>query len=298
MEFVDTQISHEDDSIGTLLRLALAREVSSFGENVSIATLRTDPDGLHDARVAIRRMRSYLRTFRNMFEPSWASGIRADLSWYGTLLGAVRNVDVIAIRLGLRDEETLHLEESAILRDVISARWTACFDELVEAGESRRYAALRKYLDMLGHYPPLRPTSHVSARSALPVLLERPWRDVREAARSARMARTEANLHALRIRAKELRYASELASKTFGKRAMRLASSAAAIQDRLGSHRDALACVALLDEVGYDYASIYAAMSQLAAREQLAARNELVGLPDDLRMLKKRWKIFRQFARN
>jgi CHAD domain-containing protein len=232
-----------------------------------------------------------------MFEPTWASNIRADLSWYGTLLGAVRNVDVIAIRLGLRDKPLLDSPESEILREVISARWNACFDDLVQAGESQRYAAFRKHLDMLGNYPPIRASAHVPARHALPYLLERPWRDLREAARAAQKTGSEAHLHALRIRAKELRYATELASGTLGKRATRLASSAAAIQDRLGSHRDALACVTLLDEVRYDHPHIFVEVNQLTIRERLAAQTKLVGLPDDYRTLKKRWKTFRQFAR-
>ena len=85
--------------------------------------------------------------------------------------------------------------------------------------------ALPRYETVLGHIdrlvavqPPLTARADEESRAALGSLLRRPWRNVREAARRSRESPNEANLHALRIPAKELRYAAELASGVFGQR--------------------------------------------------------------------------------
>ena len=52
-----------------------------------------------------RRIRSHLRTFRTVVDPIWASVVRAELGWFGGLLGDVRNFDVMAGRIKKRADE-------------------------------------------------------------------------------------------------------------------------------------------------------------------------------------------------
>src|SRR6185436_5127820 len=52
-----------------------------------------DMEGIHQRRVATRRMRAALRVFRG-FVPDAAEDVRAELKWLAGSLGAVRDLDV------------------------------------------------------------------------------------------------------------------------------------------------------------------------------------------------------------
>ena len=52
-----------------------------------------DPEGLHQMRVATRRLRAALRLFEQVV-PTDAEALRAELKWLATSLGAVRDLDV------------------------------------------------------------------------------------------------------------------------------------------------------------------------------------------------------------
>ena len=62
------------------------------------ATRLGEAEPLHQMRVATRRLRSDLRTFRSLLDPAWTDETRAELKWLGELLGAVRDADVLAER--------------------------------------------------------------------------------------------------------------------------------------------------------------------------------------------------------
>ena len=46
---------------------------------------------MHQARVATRRLRSDLKTFRQVVDPEWDTSLREELQWLGGLLGTVRD---------------------------------------------------------------------------------------------------------------------------------------------------------------------------------------------------------------
>ncbi len=54
---------------------------------------------VHQARVAVRRLRSHLKTFREVLDPVWVRHVRNDLKWVGVALGELRDDDVLAAHL-------------------------------------------------------------------------------------------------------------------------------------------------------------------------------------------------------
>ena len=54
---------------------------------------------VHQARVAMRRLRSLLQTFSVVLDPVWVQHVRSDLEWAGSPLGELRDADVLAVRL-------------------------------------------------------------------------------------------------------------------------------------------------------------------------------------------------------
>ena len=82
---------------------------SRFSTNGSLAhdpgtRLGTDPEELHQFRVATRRLRAFLRAGRELLDPAWAEPLREELRWLGGALGPVRDLDVLIERLAVEVE--------------------------------------------------------------------------------------------------------------------------------------------------------------------------------------------------
>ena len=225
--------------------------------------LRVSPSGptvrdVHQARVATRRLRSDLKTFGHLLDPVWLRHTRDDLRWVGDGLGQVRDVDVLTESL-LSDEGGSSLGESAF-RDQCRNRLLS--DRAAAVGKlSEVLAAEERYLNLLDrlHAAALRPpflepdagpvarsgasASHspgTRAADALPAVVGAQWRSLRKRVRKAGRHPSDRDLHRIRIRAKQLRYAAEAAAPVIGKPASRLASAAEQVQTTLGAHHDAV----------------------------------------------------------
>ena len=74
-----------------VLRAAVARSTARLDQPRSRRRLGDDPEDVHQARVATRRLRSDLRTFGAVVDPEWDAALRDELKWLGALLGAVRD---------------------------------------------------------------------------------------------------------------------------------------------------------------------------------------------------------------
>jgi len=57
--------------------------------------LGTDPEELHKMRAAVRLLRAILGAVRDMFDLDWLEGLRGELDWLGTVLGGLRDLDVL-----------------------------------------------------------------------------------------------------------------------------------------------------------------------------------------------------------
>jgi CHAD domain-containing protein len=93
-----------DPVVAALDRRARLREVISASIAAGVAALVEQDPGIrlggdsehvHKARVATRRLRSDLRTFRPVLDRGWVGRMREELRWVGAALGAVRDADVL-----------------------------------------------------------------------------------------------------------------------------------------------------------------------------------------------------------
>jgi inorganic triphosphatase YgiF len=85
-----------------LIRHAIAVSVASLMRHDPGVRLGDDPEDVHRARVATRRLRSQLRTFGTLLDAEWANALREDLRWLGAGLGSVRDRQVMAQRFRSR----------------------------------------------------------------------------------------------------------------------------------------------------------------------------------------------------
>jgi CHAD domain-containing protein len=286
-------------TVSDLLTDALSAAARSFAAHETEAAARRDEEDLHQARVSLRRIRSYLRTFHTAVDAVWASAVRAEFGWYGGLLGDVRNFDVMAGRVRVRADQSEDLVGYKELLAAVSVARTAALGKLAEAHELPRYQSVQRQVRSIADREVrIGPGASEEAAAACARLLRRPFRAVREASKAARRSTSETQLHVLRIRSKELRYASELSSEIFGAPAFRLARAAQYVQDRLGEHRDALAAAAFARHAAIEHPSCAYAAGQLVIVERLAAEHSIQDLGGDLKRIRQRWREFERSTKN
>lgn len=201
-----------------------------------------DAEAVHQARVATRRMRSDLRTFRPLVDRAWADSIREELRWLAGLLGEVRDTDVLLARLQVQAAE---LEDgdraaSAVLLGRLEDQRATRRAVLVAALEGDRYREIVHVLEKAIAAPLLTPEADRPAIETLPRLVAAPWGRLRKAVSELSAEPSDDELHAVRIGAKKTRYATEAAEAVCGKPARRLARALAGVQAVLGDLQDAV----------------------------------------------------------
>ena len=93
--------------ISDVVRTAVSQSLDRLLEHdwrLRLALPDAVPEDVHQARVATRRLRSDLKTFRVLLDPIWVSHVRSDLKWLGSALGEVRDIDVLGKLDDLPDE--------------------------------------------------------------------------------------------------------------------------------------------------------------------------------------------------
>jgi CHAD domain-containing protein len=205
--------------------------------------LGTDPEELHQMRVAVRRLRAVLRAARSMFAAKPIEALRAELKWLGTALGGRRDLDVM--RDYLRGEiAALDVADRsvgrALLRRLERAR-EQCREEVLAALDSPRYLTLLDRIEETIAHPPV-----VDADVSLADVASREWRKLRKRVRGLPEAPTDEEIHAVRVKAKRARYAAELVVGDVGHATERFVDRLKKLQDVLGEHQDAVVAEARL----------------------------------------------------
>ncbi len=217
-----------------------------------------EPDAVHKMRVATRRLRSALSTYRPLLRRERTDPVRDELKWLADALGEPRDAEVLRDRLRhLAKEQPGDLVLGPVLRRIdqeTGARHRTGRDHLLEALDDERYRRLLGTLTALVTDPPFTKAAHRRAKRGLPRLVGRAATRVDRAARAANGATTpeqrETLLHEVRKAAKRVRYAAESVAPVFGKPAKRLAKRMERLQDVLGEHQDSVVTRDALRQLG------------------------------------------------
>lgn len=265
---------------GEVVRHTIAVSVASLMRHDPGVRLGDDPEDVHRARVATRRLRSQLRTFRTVLDSEWANALREDLRWLAAGLGSVRDRQVMAQRV--RSRTNALAEEDALTVADLSGELQAESEEararLVLDMRSDRYIDLIERLVEASRAPALTAEAHQRAEVAIPALARRDWKQLRKGVAKLPDHPADAELHRIRILAKRVRYAAEAAQPIVGKAATRNAEAAAALQDVLGDHQDSVTAQQWLREAGrgpraFVAGELTALERETAARDRAAWHN-------------------------
>ena len=205
-----------------------------------------DPESIHQMRVALRRLRSAIRLFRDLLSGPQNEGIRAELRWLQGSLGPARDAHVFLEEI-VAPVVAAHPEMAPLL--ALRAHWShesaTHVQHAIQAVAGQRFTLL--VLDMIGWIEAgkWQDDETVSAVRDLSIsdfarkILDKQDRRLRRAATEDPTSLPMPELHNLRILCKQLRYTSEFFAGLFSKRASRLHLSALGeLQEILGDVHD------------------------------------------------------------
>jgi CHAD domain-containing protein len=266
---------------------------------------RDEPDAVHKMRVATRRLRSTMKSYRPLWDRAATDHLRTELKWLADVLGKVRDAEVMAARLDRALGELPPEQVVGPVTDRLTGglRAQAIKDHrtLVSALNGRRYAALLDELDGLLAAAPtkqgLRP-----AKKYVPRRVRRTVGKVEKLLDTADHASSggrplpgvvdrDTALHEARKAAKQARYAAEAAVPVGGAGATALAAAMEELQELLGDHHDSVVTRQLLrtagmqahgaGENGFTY-------GMLSAAEAASAQGLEAGLPSARKALRRK----------
>lgn len=237
-----------DGTAGSALLAALATDVSALLA-ADPRVRENDDDAVHAMRVATRRLRSVLRSYRDLLDRPSVDAVRSELSWLADILGTARDAEVLAARY---DASLSALPSDAVRGPVVETLvgtqrrlYTLAHEEIVRELSGERYFALLDALDALLAAPTVGPSDGRADKVFRKVLRGQYRTIARAEAHAAALTgdeRAEA-LHDVRKNAKKLRYAAEAAAGALSDGAVRttaadVAKAAKKVQSVLGDVQD------------------------------------------------------------
>jgi inorganic triphosphatase YgiF len=223
--------------------------IRQFRLNEEVLTTDRNADALHQARVALRRLRSAFSIFKSLIGGDAGAALREELRWLASEFGDARNLDVLRKR-----------SKPGALHDRIEAARERAYDHAEEVLASPRARALMLDLaewtasgDWLDG-PDTEADGRQPSRQFAVTALDRFRRKVKKGGRDLGGADDHAR-HEVRKDVKKLRYATDFFAGLFdGKREKRrhkrFIAALQDIQDRLGALNDLATAPQMLEKLG------------------------------------------------
>ncbi len=270
-----------------LLRRRLSEQFEALLRQEPRAWEGLDPEGVHQMRVASRRLRVALGELRELpkVPPKLVAKWRHEVQWICHCLGAIRDLDVHQEILATRAEGTG-------LPAYLEARRVEARVALREALASERYADFKRmfpsFLDgaFWRKTKKRSPTIRKAARKALLPALKA----FRKQGRQVEKRMDARALHSLRIHGKHLRYLLEIFKPTFPSGLRVFVNETKRLQNQLGEHQDACVALDLIDAYETSIAGEDRALIDLKRDAIERRQNWRAAFPET-------WTRFRQAAK-
>lgn len=277
---------HRDHSIAEAHRIVVEHLLSVCAVNIEGILHRIDPEFLHDFRVSLRRLRSYLKAVPHRPDPEVEQGLRA--FWDGS--GRPRDLDVFLLR-----EDHYTRSAPIAIRDEVHrvfaqlGRWRdQAYESLAERFAADEFSMLRQgLLDILPDDPDgsaleLAVRLHQRTDRAFGRSVDRLVRAYRKQGESV----SDDRIHDARIKAKKLRYVTEIFSPLLDASqtgTTRTVGRMRKLQNQLGAYNDLVVeeklFLRILDERPGELERLRAGVAYMLAqveREKAAARHQVM----------------------
>jgi inorganic triphosphatase YgiF len=226
------------------------------------ATKIRDAEGLHQMRVALRKLRAAISVFSGMLRDDRIDTIKSELRWLAREFGPARDLDTLFIEV-LKPLQKQHANEPGFvsISKMFARKRLKSHRQAQEAVQSARFRTL--VLDTAewveagpwsrSEDPPMRASREMPIEIYAANQLSRRRKKIRR--RGAKIGNlSPEQLHRLRIQGKKARYAAELFSSVYqgkksAKRSKNIISSLMQMQNCLGGINDVMTRKALCADI-------------------------------------------------
>ncbi|MEP6829878.1 MAG: CHAD domain-containing protein [Rhizomicrobium sp.] len=277
-----------EDAFRTTLSDCLAQMTANA------ATLRAgrSVEGLHQLRVALRRLEVVLKVFGEEFQQEWLGDLRSRAKILSSRLGPARDLDVFITQLLNAPAEEGDREAFASLRDRMEEMRVRAWKQAVECVTGTDFGLLTEDVAALAHSRlPMAPDIRLGRVASR--LLDRQQKRVVKRGRKAKDGE-EGDLHRLRIALKKLRYTAEFLSPLYPhKKVRRYVRKLRGLQEHLGA----------INDIAHVRATMTAMLRETDGKRAAPAERYAAGLvvgwyrarrPRIANKALKRWKQFRK----
>jgi triphosphatase len=268
-----------DMTVAESFRRIVLNTLSHLTANDDCARLNLHVEGVHQCRIALRRLRSALKIYGPHLAPHRIARVEENVRWLGGILGAARDIDVLQTELIAPAMESLgEGGDLAPLMADLAGKQAAAYVQVGEALGSERYRGFLIDLFALGHAGRLASPGQdqgdhgqglaafaAGALARLHRKLLKRGRDFETLSKSER--------HRVRIALKRLRYALDFFAELFDSEKQRkFFKRLARLQDDLGGMNDvAVAETVLMRLIGVQADSAEPAAAQADGKLVFAA---------------------------
>lgn len=214
----------------------------------------TDVEGVHQMRIALRRLRSAFTLFRKVLGCENSAALLVELGWLAETLGKARDLDVFVTQtLPAIISEYENHAGLLKLRDKALTEQVKAYAEVREALSSQRYhcllLTLAAWLENERWRKGARNTKNYKVFDIATAILTKCYKQLRRRGKHLDHTHPEAR-HATRIAAKKLRYASEFFASLYSlKKSDAFLGKLSLLQDWLGRFNDIIITEKLLHQL-------------------------------------------------
>ena len=248
-----------DDRLDLAIRKILAHQFSRFREQLPGVHRDIDTEFVHQARVAMRRMRSALRLLGDAVPESTCAYLADEMQWMGGIFGTVRDLDVFLLNLSVFQQ---HIDRFPGKNRKVFDHWIQnhrCvpFEDLKTGLNSARYTNFElRFLRFLELPLPVRPRATLAlkrVRDVAPVIIQEKFDAVIKQGHKVLENPKLKQFHRLRIQMKRLRYICEFMASAYDGTLDPFIERTTEIQDCLGEIQDTVFTRGFIDYLYNDW---------------------------------------------
>jgi triphosphatase len=244
------ELDHRMNTVSSFQKIA-QESLRHFCLNETILLDRQNSEALHQARVALRRLRSAFSIYKPILTDEEAERLRNELKWLASILGDARNIDVLVAKVSSND----------LRRRLTEARTKAYADAVLALRSPRARALMLDLCEWLSCGEYLRAPSSEDIRSTpisnfASAALDLQRKKIKKHARDFAKADDE-HRHQVRKDAKRLRYSADFFTSLFDNRKSRrrhrgFIKVMETLQDQLGALNDLAMRPHVLEKLGIE----------------------------------------------
>ena len=278
----DDALSQVDFDLTRFLTGSFTLPATKLIKHIQLLHDGVDGEAIHEARVAIRTIRSHLKTFAHLLRRKAAAQLDTELQWLNKKISPIRDCDV---HIDLVEKFESQFEMSAAqITILLSQNREIRIAKLKDSLDSARIDTLSTQLTQFALNPPIRRKVQALSPQAQKTLIvnatSATWTKLFNVISGSPKRPTPKQLHRIRIQAKRCRYAYETAGDFGLFPTDHIATFAKELQRQIGAVNDKSTLVAKLakfksvdKELLKQLKSFLSAGKSLTRKKMLAMRN-------------------------